>query len=203
MHLVVGGPFTGVREQVSRVSLGPGETRTLEIEVEAEPRLKLRVPEGTLYLHVQAGDDSITLEPPRQDDEVLETPVPPGQPVTVFAQGRAQYRVELAPWSGTTAVDLGSARIGVAEEEPELVELRFRVRTTRGLDTAVRAEARAAGRRWLDLDPGQEGVLFRVPRGARWEARFSAEEYATLHRAGRARASSQGAELVLLPASEE
>lgn len=202
LHLVVGAPFSGVREETLRIALGAGEERRQEVTFEAEPRLRLRVPEGTLLVHVEAGEDSITLEPPREPGEELETPVPPGRPVTVFALGRAPHRARLSPWSGTTSLDLATsdARVGAppSAAETETVELRFRVRSAAGAALTFEAEALALGQRWPDLDPAPEDVLFRLPRDARWEARFRAGGCTTLHRAGRARASSAGTELVLL-----
>jgi hypothetical protein len=202
LQLVVGGPFTGVCERITRVELRPGESQRHEAHIEPEPRLRLRVAADTLFVHVQAGDDSITLAPPREPGAELETPVPPDRAVTVFAQGtRARQRATLPPWSGTITLDLQGAGTRMDPEEPEApaVELRFRVGSLRGEPLVVEARMRAPGASFEDLDPAAEDVLFRLPHDTRWEASFAAEGHATLYREGLARKSSSVAEEILLP----
>lgn len=199
--LVVGRNFSGVRERVTPVELATGETRELEAVLEPEPLLRLLVPESTWWIHVQAGDDSVTLEAPKPGAE-LRTPVPAGVPVTVLAQGRDVHRATLAPWERETTLDLTTPATRLVPERAEraTVELRFRVRAADGGALAAEASARAAGTQLSDLDPAGSGVLFRVPEGARWEASFAAEGFTTLYRSGLAGPTRPGAvEEIRLP----
>ena len=193
LHVVVGAPFSGVREEVERLELSAGESARRTIAALPEPVLRLRVPEGTWSVHVQAGEDSITTSP--EDEEPLEIPVPPGRLVTVVAQGAAIRTARLAPWSGTRALDLGAPDVLAVE----IVELRFLVRSETGSQVTVAGRALGAGSDWPDEDPDGARVLFRLPRGTRWEASFQAEGHHTLHRAGIARASSRSAAEIALP----
>lgn len=184
--LVVGRNFSGVRERVTPFDLANGETRELEAVAESEPLLRLLVPDGIWWVHVQAGDDSVTLDAPKPGAELL-TPVPAGEPVTVLAQGRTARLGPLAPWEGEATLDLTSPATRLTPEDTVrrgTVELRFRVRAADGGALAAEARARAAGTQLDDLDPAGSGVLFRIPEGARWEARFAAEGFTTLYRSG-------------------
>ncbi len=108
--LLVGAPFSGVRERVLELALRPGEERRVAVVPEAEPLLRLRVPPGTLWVHVQADDDSITLRGPGSDAQELVTPVPPARRVVVLAQDGPRARLAvLAGWSGEASADLRAA----------------------------------------------------------------------------------------------
>lgn len=85
--LVAGGPFTGWNEAV-KVLDAPAETT---LTVEREPVLEIVLPPDTHWLvHVQAGDDSITLENPPLP---LRQGVPAGKPIVVCAVGEKETRL--------------------------------------------------------------------------------------------------------------
>jgi hypothetical protein len=191
VHLVAGAPFSGVRERGLRLELAPGASARAEIELEPEPSLRVRLPADTLLLHVQAGPDSLSLPPPEDGARELQLTVPPDRQVTLGTLGRGVHRLELAPWSDELAVSLDRPATLVdllsAPVAPVRVDLQFQVRTSSlpsGERPPVAAELRCAGQRLQDLDPAPERVHFQVPRGERWEARFSAESHGTLYRAG-------------------
>lgn len=204
--LVVGAPFSGVCERIQELSLRAGEERRLEVAPWHEPRLRLRVPPGTLWVHVQAGDDSITLSGPGQGEGELVTPVPPAGRVVVLAQDGPRARLAvLAGWSGEASVDLctdEALALGGSEAAPpaEPLELCFLVRGAEGGALDARASGRAAGEELPDLDPDPARVRLRVPDGARWEASFGAPGHRRLWRTGVAtRAAAAAPQEIRLP----
>jgi hypothetical protein len=111
LRVAVGSAFSGVRERVTLVELAPGEARTVALAIEPEPELRVLLPDGWFLVHVQAGDDSVTLG---TDGGELTAHVPPGEPVVVLAQGATVRRARLAPWSGTATADLRAPGAAVA-----------------------------------------------------------------------------------------
>ncbi|MEO6708572.1 MAG: hypothetical protein ABI054_12030, partial [Planctomycetota bacterium] len=85
--LVAGGPFSGWSETVKTLE-SPVETT---LAVKREPVIEIRLPEGEFWLvHVQVGDDSLTLENPKLP---LRQSVPAGKPIIVCAVGNKETRL--------------------------------------------------------------------------------------------------------------
>jgi hypothetical protein len=85
--LFAGGPFTGHAEAVLELERPADAT----LKLSREPRMRILLPEsGGWVVHVQSGDDSITLEYP---DLPLEQPVPTGGPLVVCAVGESETRL--------------------------------------------------------------------------------------------------------------
>ncbi|HTF91025.1 MAG TPA: hypothetical protein VK843_21600 [Planctomycetota bacterium] len=85
--LVAGGAFSGWTETVKTLD-APVETT---LAVKREPVIEIRLPEGESWLlHVQVGDDSLTLENPELP---LRQSVPAGKPITVCAVSNKETRL--------------------------------------------------------------------------------------------------------------
>ena len=196
-RVIAGGPFSGVRRTEREIELAPGEERRLVLHVEPEPLLRLTVPETAWVVHVEAGEDSVSLRPRRGGE--LETHVPPGVPVTVLSQGSDVRREELAPWRGERTVDLRDERFRLEPDAPPSpVELRFVVETDGPTIPDARIRLRALGPELPDLDPAPDRGTFRVPAGTRWEARLSAGGFETRFRSGVARPGGRTVLVVVL-----
>ena len=181
-------------------TLHPGQDLPRPAGSEAWPTLRLT---GKTWgdVHVQFGNDSLTLGGLSGERTVR---VAPGRTVVVLAQAEEVRRSELAPWTGERALDL--ADLAVLRARPPAgtpVDVAFRVRDAAGEPLAAEAEWRAPYQGDgppEDRDPSPDGVLVRIPEGARYALRFAAERHVSVFRTGRARAGAEPGEVRLPPA---
>lgn len=104
LALVAGGAFSGWDEAVLEFELAAGERATRRIDARREPTLSLALPAGVTRLVVQAGDDSIELEPKEGDEPRLA--VPAGREIVVLAEGVETRRAVLPPLARDARLDL-------------------------------------------------------------------------------------------------
>ncbi len=129
--LLVGGAFSGWEEQLLEVELEPGRATVLEVELQAEPRLHVHLPdEPHGRLRVQVGDRSSQFDG-RGEASFF---VPAGGEVGVLWEGSSLRRLQLPPLRGDTTADLrpeacvlqssrvSSQRYEVLVEVPRLAE---------------------------------------------------------------------------------
>ena len=95
--VVAGAAFSGWEEQSLQAEVVAGQTAEVAFRPRREARVRILVRSwGTL--HVQAGDDSISLEGSREDQEQWkEVHVPTGQPITALYDDGGALRATLPP----------------------------------------------------------------------------------------------------------
>ena len=158
--IIAGGSFTGWKEAVN-VLVAPIETT---ISVTREPVLEIQLPADQFWLvHVQAGDDSITLENPGLP---LRQPVPAGKAITVCAVGERETRLaRLGHIDEDRAVDLTRESSIVAKPLDEGTRIVHRISAA---DVAFAGEVRLPGGQ-LELDAPSGALEFEVPANANFE----------------------------------
>ena len=157
--LIAGGAFSGWNEML-RVLDKPLDTT---LQLVREPLLTIELPEGHWTVHVQCGDDSVTLEGP---DLPLKQPVPAGGPLIVCAVNETQTRlVHLPRIAADASVDLRAKECVVAERvagdafshitlHVPQAKLTGHVRTSSG---------------WLDPSGLPDAFTFKIHSGASFE----------------------------------
>ena len=112
--VIAGGAFSGWNEAV-RVLETPAETT---LQLSAEPSLAILLPEGGWDVHIQSGDDSISLWfSPDHSERPTRCFVPAGGPLLVCAVGETQTRLaRLRRIDADATIDLTSANCVVATQ---------------------------------------------------------------------------------------
>lgn len=204
----VGAAFSGWRE--TTFDLASPVDAVVTIRPEREAALSVALPENTLFLHAQAGDDSITREEPSESRLALH--VPTGRRVVLWAETAdgAAYRAELPPLRAGAQVEVALREHGVravpSTDARPRCRLRFEV-SSRGAPHGVGdVHARlvhALGNESIDLTgPDASGRFeFELPRGDLYRVRFDCEQRdcVPVERVGRvpdAEESSRPVELV-------
>jgi len=172
--VVAGGDFSGWRERVRDVVIGADER--IEVQLEPEPRVTLSVPPGRHgTVHLQAGDDSITLERRDFDDDLF---VPPDR--RIVAQFRQSGERRCLVRDGTAAsVELDFTDPGTivrpALDGHEAETTRVRLGSAPG---PWRFRGFTLGRQ--DVERTADGRAFlRAPAGAPFEVEVAAAGYVT------------------------
>lgn len=204
-YVILGAPFSGVREVIVPADLAPHMQQVLRLEVEREPMLSVLLPEGYWLVSVESGGDSITRWHGGKPDP-FTTGVPPGAEVVVLAQGSDVRRATLAPWSGEATLDLTTPeRVwGAARPPAAPFEASYRVRSSTGSALTVEVSGRTTfDDELVDLDPAPDLVRVAIPAGARFEVRLAAEGHVALWRTGVAVAGGRSLEGVTLPVASD
>ncbi|MCE9592553.1 MAG: carboxypeptidase-like regulatory domain-containing protein [Planctomycetes bacterium] len=172
---VIGHNFSGWCEHSEDFELGP-DGHEVALDARREGELHITLPARSHFLHLQAGDDSIT-RADLYDDEALELFTPPDVPVTLWledADGSA-YSTTLSPLASgeTRSVALADACVRRAPSLDSLPMCRTRFEVPRELG-AVHASFRRAlgGESETDNPNGYELELF---EGEAYRARFSTD----------------------------
>ena len=165
--LVAGGPFTGWSETV-RVLDAPIETT---LQVTREPVLDIQLPADSYWIvHVQAGDDSITLDGPKFP---LRQPVPAGKVIVVCAVGENETRLaHLGHIFDDCTLDLTrtSSVVPAIREQAPLSMHRWLVP---GVEPKGRVHLEHGQPEWLS---SKEALEFEAPANANFEGLVSAPE---------------------------
>jgi hypothetical protein len=174
-RVVIGRRFSGWCQRSEDFELGP-EGREVVLGARREGTLRVTLPPRSHFLHLQAGDDSIT-RGELYDDEALELFVPPDVPVSLWledADGSA-YSTTLAPLASdeTRSISLAEWCVRRAPSPDALPKFRVRFEVPRELGR-VRARFRRAlgGESETDLPNGYELELF---EGEAYRATFSTD----------------------------
>lgn len=209
VQVIIGAPFSGVREKIVPLEVGRFQHATLRLdvgrEVEREPTLRVLLPEGYWLFSVQTDGDSITRWHGAKPG-LFTTGVPPGAEVVVLAQGADVRRAKLAPWHGEATLDLTRPETVMAAARPPAAafEASYRVRSASGNALEVQVGGRTTFDDELaDLDPAPELVRVAIPAGARYEVRLAAEGHVALWRTGVAVAGGTSFDDVTLPVASD
>ncbi|MBI5433111.1 MAG: carboxypeptidase regulatory-like domain-containing protein [Planctomycetes bacterium] len=178
----VGAAFSGWSE--TTFELDSPVDAALTIRPEREAALVVALPENTLFVHAQAGDDSITREEPNESR--LSLYVPTDRRVVLWAETAegAAYRAELAPLRAGAQIDVAlrenCVRAVPSTDARPRCRVRFEVRSlgTRLGAGEVRARlAHALGDESIEhAGPDAAGGFeFELPRGDLYRVRFDCE----------------------------
>lgn len=165
--IIAGGPFSGWTESV-RVLDAPVETT---LQVAREPVLEIQLPANEYWLvHVQAGDDSITLENPELP---LRQPVPAGKVIVVCAVSEKETRLaHLGHIDEDCALDMTRSSSVVSPTHEMAPKIMHRVLAP-GIELSGHVRL-AQGQ--IDLEASTAALEFGVPANENFEGVVSAKD---------------------------
>lgn len=185
VRLVIGGDFTGWRQELRELELAAGGLR-LELDPQPEPRLTVQLPEeGIWSVQIQAGDDSVGHG---HDGGSESFPVPPGKAITVLArahQGGEVRRVDVPPLEDDATVRMDTPECVLVEglamlaDDAERSTVRFLFRDPDGEAVQLSNEMFANAYSWACGWGSVSEKEVEIAAGSPFVAEFGADGHQT------------------------